>query len=162
MAQITKSSTIVMHQTILRIITLWACFVVGSSLGQSLESNGQHEDVYLEQAIRLMNDTPLIDTHVDLPQIIRSLCKLYTEITVPTQTKIVVDTPTQIEIRSMESPPSQMHSLARSTYHECGKAIWEQRSSPCGHRATISGQAAQVPDLINRRMHCATHLRCST
>lgn len=31
------------------------------------------EDVYYARAVQLMEETPLVDTHVDLPQIIRSL-----------------------------------------------------------------------------------------
>ena len=30
---------------------------------------------YLEQAVKLMEESPLLDTHIDLPQIIRSLSK---------------------------------------------------------------------------------------
>jgi hypothetical protein len=30
---------------------------------------------FLDQAIKLMEESPLLDTHIDLPQIIRSLCK---------------------------------------------------------------------------------------
>lgn len=32
-------------------------------------------DEFLDQAIQLMEETPLLDTHIDLPQIVRSLCK---------------------------------------------------------------------------------------
>jgi hypothetical protein len=40
-------------------------------------------DIYREQALKLLEESPLVDTHVDLPQIIRSLGKSPCVVNVP-------------------------------------------------------------------------------
>jgi membrane dipeptidase len=37
------------------------------------ESAASDADSFLDQAVKLMEESPLVDTHIDLPQIIRSL-----------------------------------------------------------------------------------------
>jgi membrane dipeptidase len=37
------------------------------------ESAASDADSFLNQAVKLMEESPLVDTHIDLPQIIRSL-----------------------------------------------------------------------------------------
>ena len=51
----------------MRFAAAWLCFhaMAGAAAGSASD--------YLEQAIQLMEESPLVDTHIDLPQIFRSL-----------------------------------------------------------------------------------------
>lgn len=42
---------------------------------------GAFNDSTYERAVSLMESSPLIDTHMDLPQILRSLCKTFAPFT---------------------------------------------------------------------------------
>lgn len=53
-------------------LTAWLC---APMLAYATGAAASDASDYLEQAIKLMEESPLIDTHIDLPQIFRSLRK---------------------------------------------------------------------------------------
>lgn len=79
---------------------------------------------FLGQAIKLMEESPLLDTHIDLPQIIRSLCK--NKFSPPHQTnalryRLICHAFLQIDDRWMGSLRSTGRSRGTWTFRGCEK-----------------------------------------
>lgn len=97
-------------------------------------------DTYYERAIKLMEANPLVDTHIDLPQIIRSLSK-------PDALMRSVDislTSPQTANTSKAFRRSPAASPAMSTYRECGKDVSGVRSGPFGRHVMMLGPGHPV------------------
>lgn len=138
----------------------------------SSESQDVEDDSYwtrsplYQRAESLMKESPLIDTHIDLPQIIRSLGRRIHGYPQPvrheTTTRPLNQTRFQIVIHSLFSPILRHTPQATSTSPASERATSAQPSGPSGRHAQTSWASTSVPTTTFPTMASVMLSRSST
>lgn len=131
------------------------------------ESQDVEDDSYWTQsplyqrAETLMKASPLIDTHIDLPQIIRSLGE-HIHITLHHSPYSLTTYHCQIVIQSLSFPISRLIHQAISTSPACERATLAQPSGPSGRHAQTSSASTSGLITTSPTTASATPWRSST